>query len=1046
MKLKRIYHIADIHYRNVKRHNEYRYVLTKFLESVKSIGTEDSIIYIAGDIAHAKLEMSPELVNEISWFLTECSVLCPTVVIAGNHDCNMANLDRLDVLTPIISALNNPNILYLRDTSVTNIGGVLFSTFSVFDNKANWKYANSPEMVGDLKKIALFHGPIDASVTDIGFTVNSSNFNANMFDGFDAALLGDIHKRQELVSKSGCKVVYAGSIIQQNYGESTHGHGFLVWDVDSMTYDAYDIHNPYAYYTVDVVDGSFNSNIQVPSTARVRLRILDSGIYDTKRLIYDAKSAFGVFDVTVIRRQSIITNTYESSDVTATDLSDINVQFNMILDYIKETSDVNAADIETLRNLHTTIHDTLNLSDSTIFRKWIPIRFEFENMFSYGTSNVIDFTNLSGLIGVFGPNAIGKSSIFDAISVCLFDKCSRAFKASHIMNSDKDSFKCKLDFIANGTLFTIERSANRTSRDKKVKVDVNFYRTVNGIVENLNGADRRDTNAVIQGYVGTYDDFILTTLSLQNNNSLFIDKGQTERKELLAQFMGLNIFDKLYTAASDIYKENSTLIRGYNIDQMSSKLYELQSQVAIKQELLRSYNNQIENNNTSLRECNDKLIELHSSILKIEDVDAIDMISRKLDTELSTKSILESKLHTIESDIVDINNKINSIQSDMDSIPYTIDVLTDTHSDYLSTNTLLVKTKSSIDLLAVTIDNTREKIAHLDLHQYDPNCPYCMDNVFVKDALQMKSNIVHLETEMQKLQDTHSDILNKINKLEVYVEHYKSYNTFHSKKRTLDMELLTKTTKRSEIRTKLNNCNVLIDSLEKQKQIYYDNKSAILHNDSVSAEITKITSTKKSIEVNQSTLNSKLLQHSTELGSIMSSISNLELSIKKYNEIFTLNSIYTKYIDAVNRDNLPYQMIYNILPVLESEINSILNQIVDFTMQLEMDGKNINAKILYTDKEWPLEMSSGMERFISGIAIRVALIGMCALPKPNFMVLDEGLGTLDSDNLSSIFSLLHYLKHKFEFVWIISHIDTVRDVVDSQVEIKKKHGYSFVTT
>ena len=47
-------------------------------------------------------------------------------------------------------------------------------------------------------------------------------------------------------------------------------------------------------------------------------------------------------------------------------------------------------------------------------------------MFSYGTNNVIDFTNMKGAYGIFAPNASGKSTLWDALSFCMFDKCSRA--------------------------------------------------------------------------------------------------------------------------------------------------------------------------------------------------------------------------------------------------------------------------------------------------------------------------------------------------------------------------------------------------------------------------------------------------------------------------------------------------------------------------------------------------------------------------------------------------------------------------------------------
>ena len=40
--------------------------------------------------------------------------------------------------------------------------------------------------------------------------------------------------------------------------------------------------------------------------------------------------------------------------------------------------------------------------------------------------------------------------------------------------------------------------------------------------------------------------------------------------------------------------------------------------------------------------------------------------------------------------------------------------------------------------------------------------------------------------------------------------------------------------------------------------------------------------------------------------------------------------------------------------------------------------------------------------------------------------------------------LFAYLKTQFDFVMIISHIDSMRDVVDTLMEIKKENGFSKV--
>ena len=136
-------------------------------------------------------------------------------------------------------------------------------------------------------------------------------------------------------------------------------------------------------------------------------------------------------------------------------------------------------------------------------------------------------------------------------------------------------------------------------------------------------------------------------------------------------------------------------------------------------------------------------------------------------------------------------------------------------------------------------------------------------------------------------------------------------------------------------------------------------------------------------------------------------------------------------------------MISDTIPVIEDEINNILNQVVDFNISLEVDGKNINGSIVYDDEnKWPIELVSGMERFISSIAIRVALLNVSSLPRPNFLAIDEGFGTLDSDNINSIHLLFDYLRSMFDFILVISHIDTMRDMVDNILQIKKVNGFS----
>jgi DNA repair exonuclease SbcCD ATPase subunit len=85
-----------------------------------------------------------------------------------------------------------------------------------------------------------------------------------------------------------------------------------------------------------------------------------------------------------------------------------------------------------------------------------------------------------------------------------------------------------------------------------------------------------------------------------------------------------------------------------------------------------------------------------------------------------------------------------------------------------------------------------------------------------------------------------------------------------------------------------------------------------------------------------------------------------------------------------------------------------------------------------------------MERFVSSLAIRVGLINVSTLPRPNFLCLDEGFGSLDGENIANMSSAFDYLKTQFDFVLIITHLDSIKDYTDSLISVDVSDGFSQV--
>ena len=115
-----------------------------------------------------------------------------------------------------------------------------------------------------------------------------------------------------------------------------------------------------------------------------------------------------------------------------------------------------------------------------------------------------------------------------------------------------------------------------------------------------------------------------------------------------------------------------------------------------------------------------------------------------------------------------------------------------------------------------------------------------------------------------------------------------------------------------------------------------------------------------------------------------------------------------------------------------------------FGLSFISEDKNINLYIKYDEQEWPINLSSGMEKFVSSLALRVGLINISNLPSPNFLVIDEGFGSLDSENLSNMKGAFDYLKTQLQSEFIISHLDTIKDFMDYLLPINVNDGYSSI--
>jgi predicted MPP superfamily phosphohydrolase len=867
-----ILHFADIHIRLTKRHEEYREVLKRLYKEIED-SPETTAVFILGDVIHSKTDLTPECVQLSKELLLKCAELRPTVLIAGNHDTNLANKNRLDSLSPIVEALNHPNLHYLKDSGLYALGNICINNYSVFGKTEDYVSGKDiPSLHRNKYKyfVALFHGPVDNAMTDIGFRIVNKAVDVSMFDNHDIALLGDIHMKQDLQTydyDSDKPVIhYPGSLIQQNHGESLVGHGYSLWDLKTKTYKYTEIPNDYGFFTVVMDTGKIISRLDnIPKKSRIQFQVYETVNTEIKTALAQIRLLSEIIETSYSKIENTPTQSKiatQNGTVILGNITDRDYQIKLITEHLKSKLGVVEPEIvKSIIDIHDATTGVIKKDDFLRNIRWIPIKFEWENMFSYGEDNVIDFTKLNDIVGLFAPNASGKSTLWSSLTFCMFDKCDRESKASNILNTQKTSFKCKLEFEIDSKRYFIERSG-KADRKGAVKVNVRFWTIENGEEVDLKGEERRDTNDIIREYLGTYDDFILTALSVQSgkNNVSVIDMGHTDRKDLLAQFMGLSVFDRLHKEANEKLNSLDSVLKASKNEDYVQKINLNQDALSQAESLFQNEKVDISKYNEQKNTIQQKIVDETVKLIKFDGVipsfedsiyqKSLGVSGLSLATKLSAECAVN--VETIQNSLPEVEKKIAELEEK--------DVI-DSSEKYQSEITNRNSIHSQIEKKKMEVEHKREKVDREKKHQYDKNCKFCMvhSSDIILDAFKAKEGLEVDKKLVSALLEKLTVAQTNVKSLEWTVGALKLYNQLMTQRNTIQNNLTKAKQAFDKSKDLIKSHEEKIKTAESNIELYNKNKENVLFNESINKVIQGLKLELSNVETVLKTKNKTLL-------------------------------------------------------------------------------------------------------------------------------------------------------------------------------------------
>jgi exonuclease SbcC len=208
----------------------------------------------------------------------------------------------------------------------------------------------------------------------------------------------------------------------------------------------------------------------------------------------------------------------------------------------------------------------------------VPIRLQIRNFLSYGDEKI----DLSGvhMAALIGNNGAGKSALLDAMTWALFGK-ARSNRNQELLRKGATEMSVTLEFDVDGQLYRVRRQFSRKSRSHNVTLE----QSVNGKWRSVVHERVKTVEQEIQKLLRMdYDTFVNTVFMPQGQSGMFMDLDPAERRDLLAQVLGLEVYEELAGRA----REQVRVLSG-QINESQQRLQQIETELSQKPQVVKEF-------------------------------------------------------------------------------------------------------------------------------------------------------------------------------------------------------------------------------------------------------------------------------------------------------------------------------------------------------------------------------------------------------------------------------------------------------------------------
>ena len=146
--------------------------------------------------------------------------------------------------------------------------------------------------------------------------------------------------------------------------------------------------------------------------------------------------------------------------------------------------------------------------------------------------------------------------------------------------------------------------------------------------------------------------------------------------------------------------------------------------------------------------------------------------------------------------------------------------------------------------------------------------------------------------------------------------------------------------------------------------------------------------------------------------------------------------IYETYKYAIgNREGIQAKNEAKNIGLIEKEINKHYFSMTSMNVSITGNHGDIKINVQNGQSIFPAINCSGFQQTILDIIIRIVLLTCALRPMPKFLIIDEGLGTLDTQNRDLIIDRLPGLSMNLQFMFLVTHMPEMQSIMKDPILI-----------